>query len=322
MYGELASSLRHIADAVGTQINFNKRKLGLLCDRLDDGIAPDPIAFSKYYLLVNALMTDDLRRATTLLDEITKISGMPERSVVALGQDLDEDHSALYASMIEEDEPARLDVVPPSPAAISAFQPVFAEATELIEAATPAMADEIEGLARQIILVGQGSGRESMFDGGSHFQIWNALFLNIDRPRSRIAMAEVIVHECAHSLLFGFCIDETLTSNRDDNLYSSPLREDLRPVDGIYHAAFVSARMYWLMAQLMESSLLNEKEMAEAARSLERDRRNFEEGYSVVAEHGLLTKTGKGLMAGARSFMDAAHARRQEQPSWSPKVAS
>jgi hypothetical protein len=170
MYNELANSLRHIAEVVGEHLEYNGQKLALLCDRLDDGIAPDPVLFAKYYRLVAALMSDDLRLATALLTEITAAPEMPNRTVAVLGRDLDDYLSALYASMIEEHEPSRLDVVPPSPDAVSAFRPVFEEAMALIEAAAPAMADEIEGLARQIILVGQAQTRESTFDGGSHFQ--------------------------------------------------------------------------------------------------------------------------------------------------------
>lgn len=64
-------------------------------------------------------------------------------------------------------------------------------------------------------------------------------------------MDEVLAHEAGHSLLFGLTVDEPLVLNLDDVLYPSPLREDPRPMDDIYHAAFVSAHMALAMETLI-----------------------------------------------------------------------
>lgn len=306
MFRELASSLRHVADVVGSNQQFDVTGLIELCERLEQGLPHDPVVYAYYYKLVEALMTDDHSLARTLLRKITAVTLMPSNEIIALGPELGTERSTLYISLIEEEEPLRLDVAAPNAEAVIAFLPDFVTAKGLISTVAPALADEINGLARQIILVGQAPTRESVFDGGSHFQLWNALFLNIDRFRSKVALAGVIAHECAHSLLFGYCIDEALTCNPDDAVYISPLRDDLRPMDGIYHATFVSARMYWLLSRLVVSGILDSEDRLEAIGFLERDRRNFEEGYAVVEEHGILTETGKRVMAGARAYMDTA----------------
>ena len=97
------------------------------------------------------------------------------------------------------------------------------------------------------------------------------------------------------------------TRNDDEALYMSPLREDPRPMDGIYHATFVSARMYWLLSQLIDSELLDAEERTEALQSLDRDRRNFEAGHTLVSKHGRLTETGTRIMASACDFMNATN---------------
>ena len=140
-------------------------------------------------------------------------------------------------------------------------------------------------------------------DGGSHYQLWGALFLNAGFHSTDEAMAEVIAHESAHSLLFGLCTHETLVLNDDDEGYPSPLREDLRPMDGIYHATFVSARMHWAMNRLLEAGLVQPQRRDEIVKARDADRINFESGLSVVRKSGQLTPLGREVMAGAQRYM-------------------
>ena len=76
-------------------------------------------------------------------------------------------------------------------------------------------------------------------------------------PRGRLlSLLETLAHEAAHSLLFGIQISGPLVLNPDDARFASPLRVDLRPMDGVYHATFVSARMHFAMQELLASGLL------------------------------------------------------------------
>ena len=83
------------------------------------------------------------------------------------------------------------------------------------------------------------------------------------------------------------------------------LRADPRPMDGIYHATFVSARMHWAMTHLIRTGLLSSEEVEQARAAARLDAENFHSGYGVVAEHGRLTNIGKALMAGAKAYMDS-----------------
>ena len=96
-----------------------------------------------------------------------------------------------------------------------------------------------------------------------------------------------------------------LVLNPDNEYFPSPLRRDLRPMDGIYHATFVSARMHWAMSGLIESGQLDihERETAEQARIA--DQKNFNAGYEIIAAHAQLTYTGEQVMANAKKYMCA-----------------
>jgi HEXXH motif-containing protein len=62
-----------------------------------------------------------------------------------------------------------------------------------------------------------------------------AVFLT---PMPPILLAESIVHECVHGVLYGASRLSKLTTD-DAGLFASPLRPDLRPVSGILHQALV-----------------------------------------------------------------------------------
>src|SRR5690606_31521721 len=140
------------------------------------------------------------------------------------------------------------------------------------------------------------------FDGGSCYMLWGALFLNVDLERSPVALLEVLAHESAHMLLYAFAADEPLVLNEDDERYPSPLRVDQRPMDGIYHATYVSARMHWAMGRLLDTDLLDPVGRQEAQAAHAADARNFAAGDTVVRAHGRLTATGEALMSEARGW--------------------
>ena len=172
----------------------------------------------------------------------------------------------------------------------------------------PELAGEVEALLREVVFVAGVPGLGYDFAGGSSYMLWGALFLNAACHRDDVAMIEAIAHECGHGLLFGFTVDEPLVLNDDDARFGSPLRDDPRPMDGIFHATFVCARMHWAMSRLLASGGLDDRERAAAESRLEANRRSFRSGHATVAAEGLLSATGRALMDSARAWMDACGA--------------
>ena len=166
----------------------------------------------------------------------------------------------------------------------------------MLDSSVPQLAAEIRALIREIVLAVAPDGSKMQFDGLSSYQLWGLLVLNPRFHETPVAVAEVLAHETAHSLLFGFSFDETLVLNPDSDLFPSPLRLDPRPMDGIYHATYVSARMCWAMQRIAADTGFDGEVRAAARVAAAEDIKNFAAGHSVVAEHGDLTETGRELM--------------------------
>jgi HEXXH motif-containing protein len=175
-----------------------------------------------------------------------------------------------------------------------------------MQAGDPALAGEIRGLLREIILAAGTQDPKAMtFDGVSSFMLWGAIILNANRREGELSMVQKLAHESAHNLLFGFSADGSLVENDDDELFSSPLRPDPRPMDGIYHATFVTARMHRVIKRLVESGVLSAAQKESARKELDDNARLFQNGIATVNQQGKLTSLGKVVMQGASDYMAA-----------------
>lgn len=304
MNSELGASLQHVCEQVDGELSYNGSALQELIEHLLEGRNVPPATFAHYYELVKAIYAgsrDEAQLRLNLLAE-TDLSSRP-LEIFALGSPELREATKVYFEKWNEDMGAALGFREPTDRIARDFQIRLSEGLDLVREALPELHGEIEAIIHQIVIVGSNPESTYQVDGGSHFQLWGALFLNGHFHADRIAVAEVLAHESAHSLLFAFCTEEALTNNDENTCYSSPLRPDPRPMDGIYHATFVSARMHWAMTELARFGGLTEGERERALKSAEEDRLNFLSGYSVVEEHGDLTQTGAALMANARDHI-------------------
>lgn len=116
-------------------------------------------------------------------------------------------------------------------------------------------------------------------------------------------MAEGLVHEAAHLLLFGEARGERLVENDDSERHVSPLRDDPRPLDGIAHATFVLARMTYCTERMLASGSLTASERAETEVALARNCLDYRDGAGVVERHARLTEDGARMLGGAATYM-------------------
>ena len=117
-----------------------------------------------------------------------------------------------------------------------------------------------ESLVRMVVLGAPRSADSTdLFNGASTFFLWGASLLNANLRRSSISILDLLVHESSHVLLFGLSADGGLTTNSGRERYDFPVRKDKRPIDGIFHACFVSTRVHLAMERLVSSGVLDEE---------------------------------------------------------------
>ncbi len=302
----LAESLVAIADALD-EADIESISLRRVAEYVPSGPV-SPLLFGLHAGLVEAILDEDAAAAGRLLAAF----GRPQGFAAASGTDFVTADDAvlglrgagrLYAELAIDDAEAGVALAPLSPDELAEAADRVGAALDLIETAAPELAAEIAALVRQIVLVRAAEGSERDFGGASSFHLWGAVFLNAARHRDRVAMAEGLVHEAAHLLLFGEAEGERIVENDDGERHVSPLRDDPRPLDGIAHATFVLARMAYCAERLLASDQLTAAERAEVQAALDRNRRDYRDGADVVEGHARLTGAGARMLGAAAAYM-------------------
>ena len=303
----LGESIAYVAERCEGHVGFDAAAIRRLVAGLEAGARYPPSTFGLFADLVLDVSDDRLGIASRDFDALARQqpADVPMR-LLPLGHPELEPHRQRYERLMGCEPDGDFVILPPDAAALAAFERELGPALALMRDAAPSLADEFDALVSELVMVSGEERRGYKFDGGSCYMLWGALFLNVSIRRSRVALVEVLAHESAHMLLYGFAAEEPLVLNDDDELHPSPLRADPRPMDGIYHATYVSARMHWAMGRLIDSGLLDASERSEAHAAREADARNFETGDEVVRRHGALTATGEALMRAARTWMGSS----------------
>lgn len=302
-HADLRVSLEYLADELGPHSTEAQGHLCKTVNRLEAGMRLAPISFGLYYALVEALFDDDVKRACDLAARLERTALARSDLVIKPLDPSTSFENRLFRDMMTADAGFDMNFLAPDQDTARSFESRLRTGLDLLDRAIPELGAEVRELAREILLASSDPDKPMQFDGGSHYKLWGALFLNARFHPTVESVVEVLAHETAHSLLFGFCNDEPLVHNDDDELFQSPLRHDPRPMDGIYHATFVSARMHYAMSRLLESGLLAPDREDDVITARDRDLKNFFDGYGTVERHADLTETGRQLMTAAHDYM-------------------
>lgn len=301
MRERLADSLDYALGEVGKPLGIDASAARALTERVR-AHPQSPHVFGAYYDLVIALERDELELARDLAQQLVTerpIDGTRIASVDDRPGEEEERYRRLFL--------ADLDVDIPDAALMGAYRRRLSDAFALLDAGFPEMAAEVRALLREIVVAaGPEDPKALTFDGASCYMLWGAIMLNARGQKNVLDAAQALAHESGHNLLFGLSADGPLVENADDELFSSPLRKDPRPMDGVFHATYVVARMHQTLCRLLASGVLDEEQEAAAKADLAAHRRNFDIGDQVVREGGRLTEVGRQAIEAARDYMASA----------------
>jgi hypothetical protein len=299
----LADSLRYIWTEANGQLDLSHDRFEEFLIQLERHPVP-PLAFSLYCETVFAIEEDDLDQASQLLGELTGLPPSPGLTIIDMADPRHNAAARRYASFVDAGSEINFEIFPPSSKAAAGCREQIQGAFDLMDAGDPSLAAEIKALLREIVLAaGADDPKALTFDGASASMLWGAIIINANRQDGTLGMVQMLAHESAHNLVFGLCAEEPLVENSPEELYPSPLRVDPRPMIGIYHATFVTARMHRVVKHLLDGSVLSVPLQEKARKELADNRRLFDQGIKVVRQHGKLTPLGEAIMQGAENYM-------------------
>ena len=105
------------------------------------------------------------------------------------------------------------------------------------------------------------------------------------------------------SLLFAFAIEEPLVLNPPEEKYYSAFRDEMRTMDGVYHATIVGARMAASIYTQLASGTLDPELEAIAVPRMKQARGYFDKGLEEIEQKGRLTPLGESILDQAHDLL-------------------
>lgn len=270
-----------------------------------------PSAFSLYFDLIPALEDDRFDEANalaaTLIKELQRPAYDSPELLMMTRENLGVVRHDLVAKHFSDPYFGEAYLLSPDATAASIRMQQVSKALLRMERHVPELHGEITQTIREIIFAGSKpvtSPEDYSFDGASSLEYWGAIALNTSIRKSDLQVFEMLAHESGHNTLFALSPYDFFVFNPDDERHPSPLRDDPRPLDGIYHATFVLARMHYAIRRLLQSEDISIEERGEGESLLRLYQRHFESGHSVLDQHADYTASGARIMAEAKSYMD------------------
>ena len=298
---QLADSLAHIVSKAGSYLEVDRGRFDAALEQIR-ARKQDPGVFARYFDLIFAVNSNQFANANTLLEELIERASEPVFFAIVpytrevLGSDYDRFPGLLFAEFTKANPMAS-----PSQSQSAASTQMLREAIAIISRVDQSIHDEIEAfLARIYLSIANKEPAAKRFGGVTSLLVWGASFVNVEAYNTRWAAVQFLVHEITHSLLLGLSCDQPLVENSPDESYKSPLRADPRPMDGIFHATLVCARLAafnraWLDSGLVE---VDDRDRSEAA--VARNLHSFRDGLAVVNQDGKLSEQARHLIDRSR----------------------
>jgi HEXXH motif-containing protein len=294
----LARSLDYLGDVVALG-DANRSKLASVLTRLRGG-AVSPFVFCLYSKLVAELAeASQVDRGAAFKDIILSAAAPARVGVIALA---DPAHADSWwnqiQTVLDTDRRRPFHPKPPQADDLSRCTNDISQALALLQRTNPACFDEVHSLLRMIVLASPASDAPADgFNGASSFFLWGAAVLNATIKRTPIAMIDVLVHESSHGLLFGLSAEGPLMRNGGDERYASPVRKDQRPLEGIFHACFVTTRVHAALSHMLRQGDLGDDWKREAVEHSERNALAARSALDLVERHMQPTGTGARILA-------------------------
>lgn len=291
----MAESLRELSAAL---LDFpHADGLAAQAALVEGGFLLEPTAYSTYFQLLRALQANDQQALRAL---IATLALTPTSNGVAIRM-LGFDAFGRKGVRTTRDDFAsdsllhtQMGVIPAG--AGPRMHRKLTGALDLIADLSSQAWQDITDVTTEIVAAYGTMRGLTTFDGCSSLERYGSILINMRRDRTPLGLAETLVHESAHGLLFALSCNEHRVLNPPSERHASPLRHDPRPLDGIYHAVFVLARMFAFVSDVAQSPNTTQTMRAEAQRRMDARRKNFLDGYAVLQEHARLTDIGQSLL--------------------------
>lgn len=252
--------------------------------------------------LQDIIESDDTVRLNTYFDQLT----LANISQDVLDFDLQDLQSMpvffqdLILEDIQHEAPEPLNLKKSEPADLEKTRHFLAQARKILNKYDPEAFGEVTTFLPQIMTYNCAETVSS-----SSFNLFGLGFThNAASARTVMDYIFFYIHEAAHTFLFTLACDDALVLNEFNERFSSPIRHDPRPMEGIFHAFFVAARFMLVLPNLNVQEWGNTSETDRYQELSEKLKRIYSECKKLIQAHAKLTPLAQELFENTYRAVD------------------
>lgn len=302
----LLESINHVLEQSAGVLESDPVNVERLTGELEAGAVSNPFLFAGFFEMIAAIEADQYDLAQQNMDAMFACPARYETTfrVARYGNQ----HFSTDELEIIRRRFARAngdDLIRPSIGEVGeSFAAQAQRCLNMLGEMAPDSYAEIDEVVTAFLTASGNADKDGIqFDGVSNLEMWGLICINESFSKSDLRLCEALAHETAHCTLFGLSPREFFVDNSDEERYKSPLRLDPRPLDGIYHATFVLARMHYAISEMRDSGKLDKADTTEAADLLRAGEKHFTDGLAVLEKYAIYTPTGRTIMDDAIDYM-------------------
>lgn len=167
------------------------------------------------------------------------------------------------------------------------------QALSVIRRCAPETGNEIDRFIHQIYLTQETADGSRFMRSGTNFYMWGMMFAYVHPSHSVAYYIDILAHECGHTALNILNAGDPLVLNPADEVFAAPLRDDDRPMIGIFHALFVLSRICYVFSEIIRNS--NDIPDPEYYDRLSSNLEKLRNTADIVRQHAILTETGNDI---------------------------
>lgn len=308
---KLLESLNHlIFDVFGTKFSPPITEPDLRKLVSEGANFPSPVIFALHGAMLNSALKNDTSEVPDFF-RILKDIGFRENgqldlfSITSLSeQAMHRDDVFLLKRAFADDVGLTTTLMGPPQQEVDRATILVNDALKTLEETAPDWMEELSLLANQVYFAVEGGGNDLLFGGAAVFDAFGSVLMNPLGFRDTPTVLMALIHESSHQQMFLYHLNDPILNNDSSSTFSSPLRTQPRPMEGIFHALWVSARMVVAAEAVLKS--LNRPVWAEdLAEHQARARTAFYDCEHTVSKHAELSELGIALFESAREAVDA-----------------
>lgn len=254
---------------------------------------PLPARALQYFDLGLRLMQDDEAGAGLALEDLgqeaswDRVTAVQPFDSALLGRDFDRLAALMFGERIES-----LRIEGPGPEDLERIRAQHDDVLAAISALAPEIGDEFEALVDVVVLAAPTTPELDSYGSATTLAAMGLILINPIAALGFLDHFGTYVHEVTHMVLHALTGDERLSVNDEHERFSSPLRTDPRPMEGVVHATIVCARMAAMYQRLAASD--DQRRGDSHARAVDLHMR-FEDGASLIERSATLSPLGHDI---------------------------